>query len=56
MIVVEWVDFFTREDTRTKALQGLNTVTKLQSILQALFLSMLMPGVLIPCGESSFGN
>lgn len=56
MIVVERVDFSTREDTRTKVLQYLNTVVKPQSILHALFLSMLMPGVLIPYGEHGFGD
>jgi len=56
MVAVEWVDFSTREDTRTKVLQCLNTIIKLQSVLQTLFLSTLMPGVLILCGESSSGN
>lgn len=56
MIVVVRVDFSTREDTRTKVLQYLNTVVKPQSILQTLFLSVLMPGVLIHDGEHGFGD
>ena len=56
MIAVEWVDSSTREDSRTKVLQCLNTVIKPQSVLQALFLSVLLPGVLIPYGESGFGD
>lgn len=40
---VEGVDFWKREDTRTRGLQSLNTIITAQRVLQAPFLPMLMP-------------